>query len=96
MATNATVRGRFAPSPSGRMHLGNLFAALLAWLDVRHLGGELLLRMEDLDPDRCRPEYLSQLADDLIWLGLDWDLGWAAWGDGLLSELPDPVLPGGV
>ena len=58
------------------MHLGNLFAALLAWLDVRHLGGELLLRMEDLDPDRCRPEYLSQLADDLIWLGLDWDLGW--------------------
>ena len=76
MATNATVRGRFAPSPSGRMHLGNLFAALLAWLDVRHLGGELLLRMEDLDPDRCRPEYLSQLADDLIWLGLDWDLGW--------------------
>ena len=50
--------------------------ALLAWLDVRHLGGELLLRMEDLDPDRCRPEYLSQLADDLIWLGLDWDLGW--------------------
>lgn len=76
MATNATVRGRFAPSPSGRMHLGNLFAALLAWLDVRHLGGEMLLRMEDLDPDRCRPEYLSQLADDLIWLGLDWDLGW--------------------
>ena len=59
-----------------RSHLGNLFAALLAWLDVRHLGGELLLRMEDLDPDRCRPEYLSQLADDLIWLGLDWDLGW--------------------
>ena len=88
MATNATVRGRFAPSPSGRMHLGNLFAALLAWLDVRHLGGEMLLRMEDLDPDRCRPEYLSQLADDLIWL--------AALGDGLLSELPDPVLPGGV
>ncbi|MFR1233463.1 MAG: hypothetical protein ACLSCQ_08020 [Evtepia gabavorous] len=52
--------------------------------------------MEDLDPDRCRPEYLSQLADDLIWLGLDWDLGWRPGGDGLLSELPDPVLPGGV
>ena len=90
MATNATVRGRFAPSPSGRMHLGNLFAALLAWLDVRHLGGELLLRMEDLDPDRCRPEYLSQLAGTGLGPGL------AAWGDGLLSELPDPVLPGGV
>ena len=49
------IRGRFAPSPSGRMHLGNLFAALLAWLDVRSLGGEMLLRMEDLDPDRCKP-----------------------------------------
>ncbi len=70
------IRGRFAPSPSGRMHLGNLFAALLAWLDVRSLGGEMLLRMEDLDPDRCKPEYTLQLADDLRWLGLDWDLGW--------------------
>lgn len=70
------IRGRFAPSPSGRMHLGNLFAALLAWLDVRSLGGQMLLRMEDLDPDRCRQTYLEQLADDLVWLGLDWDLGW--------------------
>lgn len=75
---NRPVRGRFAPSPSGRMHMGNLFAALLAWLDVRSLGGEMLLRMEDLDPDRCRPEYTLQLADDLRWLGLDWDLGWQA------------------
>ena len=58
------------------LHTSAAGKALLAWLDVRHLGGELLLRMEDLDPDRCRPEYLSQLADDLIWLGLDWDLGW--------------------
>lgn len=70
------VRGRFAPSPSGRMHLGNLFAALLAWLDVRSAGGELLFRVEDLDPARCRPEYTLQLADDLRWLGLDWELGW--------------------
>lgn len=70
------IRGRFAPSPSGRMHLGNLFAALLTWLDVRSLGGEMLLRMEDLDPDRCKPAYARQLADDLRWLGLDWDLGW--------------------
>lgn len=76
MSDNRPVRGRFAPSPSGRMHLGNLFAALLAWLDVRSLGGEMVLRMEDLDPDRCRPAYLEQLADDLTWLGLDWDLGW--------------------
>ena len=73
-----TPRARFAPSPSGRMHLGNLFAALLAWLDIRALGGEMLLRMEDLAPDRCKPAYLDQLADDLDWLGLDWDLGWQA------------------
>ena len=67
------VVGRFAPSPSGRMHLGNVFAALLAWLYARRAGGELLLRIEDLDPDRCRPEYAAQLRDDLRWLGLDWD-----------------------
>ena len=67
------VVGRFAPSPSGRMHLGNVFAALLAWLYARSTGGELLLRIEDLDPDRCRPEYAAQLRDDLRWLGLDWD-----------------------
>lgn len=76
IASKTPIRGRFAPSPSGRMHLGNLFAALLAWLDVRKLGGEMLLRMEDLDPDRCKPIYTTQLADDLRWLGLDWDLGW--------------------
>ena len=65
--------GRFAPSPSGRMHLGNVFSAMLAWLSVRAAGGELVLRIEDLDPDRCRPEYAEQLKDDLLWLGLDWD-----------------------
>ena len=67
------VVGRFAPSPSGRMHLGNVFAAMMAWLYARSAGGELLLRIEDLDPDRCRPEYAEQLKDDLRWLGLDWD-----------------------
>ena len=65
--------GRFAPSPSGRMHLGNLFSALLAWLSVRAAGGEMILRIEDLDPDRCRPEYARVLKEDLLWLGLDWD-----------------------
>ena len=69
------VKGRFAPSPSGRMHLGNLFSALLAWLSVRSQGGTMLLRMEDLDPDRCREEYAVQAARDLEWLGLDWDEG---------------------
>ena len=73
-------RGRFAPSPSGRMHLGNLFSALLAWLDVRHVGGVMVLRMEDLDPDRCKEEYALQVARDLEWLGLDWDEGYGAGG----------------
>ncbi len=67
------MTGRFAPSPSGRMHLGNVFAALLAWLSVRSSGGEMILRIEDLDPDRCRPEYAAQLKKDLQLLGLDWD-----------------------
>lgn len=67
------IVGRFAPSPSGRMHLGNVFAALMAWLFARSAGGELLLRIEDLDPDRCRPEYAELLREDLLFLGLDWD-----------------------
>ena len=67
------VVGRFAPSPSGRMHLGNVFSALMAWLSVRSAGGTMVLRIEDLDPDRCRPEYAEQLKDDLRWLRLDWD-----------------------
>ncbi len=67
------MTGRFAPSPSGRMHLGNVFSALLAWLSVRSRNGEMLLRMEDLDPDRCRPAYAETLKEDLLWLGLNWD-----------------------
>ena len=67
------LTGRFAPSPSGRMHLGNVFSALLAWLSVRSRDGRMLLRIEDLDPDRCRPEYAETLKRDLDWLGLDWD-----------------------
>ncbi len=65
--------GRFAPSPSGRMHLGNAFSALMAWCSVRSQGGSFLLRMEDLDLQRCRPEYAQLLRQDLLWLGLDWD-----------------------
>lgn len=67
------VVGRFAPSPSGRMHLGNVFTALLAWLSVRSKGGSLLLRIEDLDPDRSKAEFIDAIYDDLLWLGLDWD-----------------------
>ena len=65
--------GRFAPSPSGRMHLGNVFSALLAWLSVRSQGGTFVLRIEDLDPQRCRPEYADGVRRDLEALGLTWD-----------------------
>jgi len=67
------VIGRFAPTPSGRMHLGNVFAALIAWLSVRSQNGSLILRMEDLDTQRTKPEYAQLLRQDLTWLGLDWD-----------------------
>ena len=65
--------GRFAPSPTGRMHLGNVWTALLCWLMVRKQNGTLLLRMEDIDKPRCKPEYAAQLMADLQLLGLDWD-----------------------
>ena len=65
--------GRFAPTPSGRMHLGNVFAALIAWLSVRSRDGEMVLRMEDLDTQRTSAEYAETLRDDLRWLGFTWD-----------------------
>ena len=68
------VVGRFAPTPSGRMHLGNVFAALVAWLSVRSQNGELVLRMEDLDTQRTSADFAAVLRDDLRWLGLDWDV----------------------
>ncbi len=67
------VVGRFAPTPSGRMHLGNVFAALIAWLSVRSQGGEMVLRMEDLDTLRTSDAYARLLRQDLAWLGLDYD-----------------------
>jgi len=68
-----TPVGRFAPTPSGRMHLGNVFAALIAWLSVRSRKGEMVLRMEDLDTQRTSREYAEILREDLNWLGLDYD-----------------------
>ena len=66
--------GRFAPTPSGRMHLGNVFAGLIAWLSVKSRGGHMVLRMEDLDTQRTSPEFAEVLRKDLQWLGLTWDL----------------------
>ena len=66
--------GRFAPTPSGRMHLGNVFAGLIAWLSVRQQDGSMVLRMEDLDTQRTNAEFAAVLREDLRWFGLDWDV----------------------
>ncbi len=68
--------GRFAPSPSGQLHMGNLASCLLAWLDARSAGGKLIFRMEDLDPDRSSVESEEGIAHALKALDLDWDVGY--------------------
>jgi len=70
-----TVVGRLAPSPTGHLHLGHARSFLLAWWSVRSQGGRVVLRIEDLDGERCRPEYIDDCVRDLEWLGLDWDSG---------------------
>ncbi|MEO3945704.1 tRNA glutamyl-Q(34) synthetase GluQRS [Gorillibacterium sp. CAU 1737] len=68
-------RGRFAPTPSGSLHLGNARTALLAWLQMRAAGGEILLRIEDIDKPRSRAEWAEEIVCDLEWLGLAFDEG---------------------
>lgn len=67
--------GRFAPTPSGFLHLGNIFCSLIAWLYSKSQGGKIILRIEDLDPQRCSMKKAETLARDLEWLGLTWDEG---------------------
>lgn len=69
------IRGRYAPSPTGRLHLGNVRTALLAWLQIRALGGTFIMRIEDVDSGRSRAHFEDTLLADLRWLGLDWDEG---------------------
>ena len=69
------VRTRFAPSPTGFIHLGNVWVAFLNWLYTRQHQGKLVLRIEDIDQTRSRKEYAQALMEDLDWLGLDWDEG---------------------
>ena len=71
--SGGNVVGRFAPTPSGRMHLGNVFAALIAWASVRSRDGEMVLRMEDLDTQRTSADFAQVLREDLNWLGLTYD-----------------------
>lgn len=74
-ADNTPVAGRFAPTPSGFLHLGNIFCSLLAWLYAKSSGGKIVLRIEDLDPQRCSLAKADALARELEWLGLTWDEG---------------------
>src|SRR5260370_41189377 len=64
---------RFAPSPTGYLHLGHVRSAFEGWQAARHSGGRFLLRLEDIDRTRCREEYAAAIIEDLFWLGLDWD-----------------------
>ena len=71
--TGEGVVGRMAPTPSSYLHIGNIFACLVAWLYARQQGGKVILRIEDLDRDRCKPEYIDAVLHDLETLGLTWD-----------------------
>jgi glutamyl/glutaminyl-tRNA synthetase len=71
----SNVRVRFAPSPTGQLHVGNARTALVNWLYARKTGGTMILRIEDTDIERSEARYEAQLIDDLKWLGLDWDEG---------------------
>ena len=78
---NRPVCGRFAPTPSGRIHLGNILCAMISWLSVRAEGGRYLLRIEDLDAMRCPRSLADQIESDMEWFGIDWDDGGSTGGD---------------
>src|SRR5947208_7599795 len=67
------IVSRFAPSPTGRLHLGHAYSTVLGYARARESGDKFLLRIEDLDPTRSRPEFVNGIYEDLIWLGLEWD-----------------------
>ncbi len=73
MSPTSPVTTRFAPSPTGLLHLGSAYAAFVAWRRAREAGGRFLLRIEDIDQSRSRPEFAAAIEDDLRWLGFDWD-----------------------
>jgi glutamyl-Q tRNA(Asp) synthetase len=71
--TRMSIVTRFAPSPTGYLHVGHAFSALTAWRRARAAGGRFLLRLEDIDPGRCRSDFAAAILEDLAWLGVDWD-----------------------
>ncbi|MCH9013870.1 MAG: tRNA glutamyl-Q(34) synthetase GluQRS, partial [Proteobacteria bacterium] len=73
-AKSGPVVTRFAPSPTGYLHLGHAHSALVGWRAARAAGGRFLLRIEDIDKGRCRPEFEAAILEDLAWLGLDWEV----------------------
>lgn len=70
---NQTVITRFAPSPTGRLHIGHAYSALFSFRQAKDAGGRFILRIEDIDPERCRPEFEQGIYEDLKWLGLEWE-----------------------
>jgi len=64
---------RFAPSPTGHLHVGNARMALINWLAAKHMGGRFILRLDDTDKERSRDEYAEGIREDLRWLGMEWD-----------------------
>lgn len=86
------ICGRFAPTPSGRFHLGNVFSSLLAWLLAKSQKGKMILRIEDLDRERCPVSLAEQMARDLEWLGLTWDEGaYLAGGENYFQSRRAPI-----
>ncbi|MEM6905039.1 MAG: glutamate--tRNA ligase family protein, partial [Pseudomonadota bacterium] len=81
---------RFAPSPTGRLHLGHAFSALVAFERARAAGGRFLLRLEDLDRSRVRPEYYGAIEKDLAWLGISWEA--PVWRQSTRAEAYDAAL----
>lgn len=88
---NRPICGRFAPTPSGRIHLGNILCAMLSWLSVRSQNGRYLLRIEDLDAMRCPRSLADVIEDDLTWFGIDWDDGGSKGGDSWYQSTRSPI-----
>ena len=84
MSTHSTINVRFAPSPTGMLHVGNVRTALITWLFARKHGGNYLLRVDDTDTERSKKEYEDAMRESLTWLGIDWDR--EAWQSKRLAE----------